>query len=350
MEIPKPIELLYAELLQRLNSQTSYIKTKYEVFVDRLRFNYGTILTIGARPGHGKTTFRNALLWDIIQSNPDKWINIVDFQLDMDPVSLFEKDMKRLNIKIEKPTKRIYSSEEEAKRETNNVEQKIKNLLKNTNWQIISSIADIKALEGWVDTLLSEMIKNKPSHMEAINIVTLDFALMVPSNKERGLDIVSLMHTFQRIRNKYKALCIVLTQLNREVNEKSRLKEGTYGNRIMDRDFYGSDAFMQYSDLVVAIDVPFSRGITLWSEKQIPVDEKMVVINVIKDRITGTLDSYIYLKDNLDFKFYNRIDDINDTTIEPIHSIDDDTDEENDNNEDIKILDIQDQIDQDLQF
>lgn len=313
MELPKSLGQLYMEMLERLSKNTGYIKTKYEIFYNRLRLNQGTIVSIGARPGHGKTTFRNALIWDIIKNNPEKRINIIDFQLDMDPIALLEKDIKRLG--FDPKPKKVSVIPKDHEQEKDQIAEHLKRLLSNCDWKVITSIPDIKSMEAWSDSMLTEMTKINPGKQDIINIVTLDFALMVPTSKEKGIDLVSLMHCFQRIRNKHKALCIVLTQLNREVNEKTRIKNGVFGNRIMDKDFYGSDAFLQYSDLVIGLDVPALRGISLWSEKQIPVTDKHVIINIIKDRITGTLESFIYLKDNLDFKYYEKVENLDETSI-----------------------------------
>ncbi|GIU70091.1 MAG: hypothetical protein KatS3mg002_1327 [Candidatus Woesearchaeota archaeon] len=282
------IKDLLKNYYKEFEKDKSYFISKYEFLYNKLRKDQGYIITIAGRPGHGKTVLRQAILWDIINRNQDCIFNIVDFQLDVPLAYLIEKDMAREG----------YNS--------NNKEHLVefgKRIIeRGNNIHFIDSINNVEEIYT-----ASRYIFDNNTGANVYNIMTLDFAGLLPHSKTEG-GIAEFLNICKKLRREHNCICIILTQLNRNVNDNSRIKPSSALNRILDTDIYGSDLFMQYSDLLLTIDIPIKRGISIWSEKSIMCDNNTVIITLLKDRISGNLSTYVYEKNNFDYIFKFNVD------------------------------------------
>ncbi len=282
------IEDLLRSYYKEFDKDKSYFKSKYEFLYNKIRKDQGYIITIAGRPGHGKTILRQAILWDLINQNSDVIFNVVDFQLDVPLTYLLEKDMAREGYDYNK--------------KDHIIEYGKKIINKGVNVHFIDSINTIEEIYTYARLVFDN---NKGDNV--CNILTLDFAGLIPQSRVEG-GISEFLNICKKLRKEYNCISIVLTQLNRNVNDNSRIKQASPLNRILDTDIYGSDLFMQYSDLLITIDVPLKRGINIWSEKSIMCDNDTVIITLLKDRITGNLSTYVYKKNKFDYEFMYDLD------------------------------------------
>jgi hypothetical protein len=102
------------------------------------------------------------------------------------------------------------------------------------------------------------------------------------------------------MKKKYPVAFIVLSQLNRNIDDPKRQEEGSYGNYVLDSDIYGSDALLQHADVVMGINKPSIRKIRFYGpDKFIIEDEDVLVFHFLKSRNGTTRISFFKLDRNV---------------------------------------------------
>jgi hypothetical protein len=98
------------------------------------------------------------------------------------------------------------------------------------------------------------------------------------------------------MKKKYPIAFVVLSQLNRNIDNPDRSRDGEYGNYILDSDIYGSDALLQHADVVLGINKPSIRKIRQYGpERYIINDEDLLVFHFLKSRNGTTRMSFFKL-------------------------------------------------------
>jgi replicative DNA helicase len=106
----------------------------------------------------------------------------------------------------------------------------------------------------------------------------------------------SLGEALTMMKKKYPVAFIVLSQLNRNIDDPKRQEEGSYGNYVLDSDIYGSDALLQHADVVMGINKPSIRKIRFYGpDKFIIEDEDVLVFHFLKSRNGTTRISFFKL-------------------------------------------------------
>jgi len=75
------------------------------------------------------------------------------------------------------------------------------------------------------------------------------------------------------MKKHYPIAFIVLSQLNRNIDDPKRTMDGEYGNYVLDSDIYGSDALLQHADVVVGINKPSLRKIRQYGPERFIIDD-----------------------------------------------------------------------------
>jgi len=325
------INTLLKELVRISKEGVNYYKTKYEFLHNRIPINYGSVITIAARPGHGKSVLKQAITFDLIKQNPDRRWLIINYQLDMPKLIELKTDMVREKII---PNKEHPITEKEA--------IEFKNKFPHIcSYYIFDTINNVEDIYIWSSTIIKTVEGKLGNDVNKLSVlVSVDYASKVPS-KERIYTMDLLMNKCTELRKRHNVIFLMLAQLNRTVMEDKRRKDGSYLNRIMDLDLYGSDAFLQHSDMVLALDVPAKRGIINWSEHGIPITNKTVIISHLKDREQNSPETFIYEQYNYDYIFIEKVDDEPKTVLAKSYKKEDDEkDEDNSNNHSEEIEDL----------
>jgi replicative DNA helicase len=101
------------------------------------------------------------------------------------------------------------------------------------------------------------------------------------------------------MKKRYPVAFVVLSQLNRNIDNPDRSRDGEYGNYILDSDIYGSDALLQHADVVMGINKPSIRKIRQYGpERYIINDEDLLVFHFLKSRNGTTRMSFFKLDRN----------------------------------------------------
>ena len=245
-------------------------------------FEWGSLITIGARPGSGKTMFVSNLLRESKNLNPDQEFNILEFQLEMGNEQYATREFVAL-------TGLDYNKVLSSKQQLNDYEFQMiqqygedckylheKGIFRGQINQAITAKDLEKAVHFWYNKL-----GGKPM------VVTIDHSWLIKKDaneREKLQTLYNTVDTLVQLKNELPLIIIMITQLNRNVEDPLRKTPGNIGNYPTSSDIFGGDALMQGSDIVMAMSRPFTLDITSYGPKNYAVTEDGVFIHMLKVR------------------------------------------------------------------
>lgn len=246
-----------------INNRYHVLRTKYE-FLDNL-LDGPSIISIVARPQIGKTILLDLLVKDIISRN-EHIHGVLMFQLEMTAADIVQRDMIRLGLN--------YKDKEHIIRYIKYIEEKMSNI------HIIDQCGNINDMYNTAIQYIKE---------KGMCIIGIDHALILSQGAK---DMHALYNALVNLK-KAGAYVFVLSQLNREIMSEKRIKDQSNLAKVYETDIYGSDVVMQYSDVVIALDRPYLRGINIYGKEGIIVESDSLIIRYLKNR-KGHLGLYKY--------------------------------------------------------
>jgi hypothetical protein len=107
--------------------------------------------------------------------------------------------------------------------------------------------------------------------------MTLDHTLLVngAANEVERVILVNLVKELKRCMKHFKSIgrnlsCVILTQLNRNIEESDRMAEPGSQNFPKKKDIFGGDALFQMSDVVLVTMNPFQNQMEVYGPKKWP--------------------------------------------------------------------------------
>lgn len=253
---------------------------------------WGSMLTIGARPGAGKTMIMSQILREARQHNPDQDFNVLEFQFEMGDKQYAARQFAG-----------------EVALEYNKILSTDKQLDEFTYQQIKKYIEDTKTLEK--QGIRRDMISSSLTHSEIREailetyveygnkplLVTIDHSWLIkPYQKEEKL--ATLYNTTEMImglKNQIPIIVIMATQLNRSIDEASRKTPSSIVNYPTSSDIFGGDALMQGSDMVVAINRPYMADIRSYGPYAYQTKSESLFMHLIKIRNSNNKDNMLFM-------------------------------------------------------
>jgi replicative DNA helicase len=243
---------------------------------------WGSMLTIGARPGSGKTMIVSQILKESRVHNPDQDFSILEFQFEMgdkqyaarqfaaevglDYNSVLSTD-RQLDEFAYKMMKQHLSDTEQLERQ--GVQRKL-----------IKKPLDHQQMEKAIRYYYTEM-GSKPM------IVTIDHSWLIKKTAEEREKIQTLYNTSEmlmQLKNELPVLILMITQMNRTMEEASRIHPGNIGNYPTSSDIFGGDALMQASDMVVVLNRPYKYNLTSYGPKKYVAASENIFMHLVKVR------------------------------------------------------------------
>jgi replicative DNA helicase len=265
-----------------------------DAFCDGLEWR--TITVVGARPGTGKTLFMEQVVSDIIEKNPDQKFRVLKFQMEMvdetsairkfglitgaDYNTLMSKDGKLVDKKLFEKCVEYYKS--------------------TINNDLINVIYDTCTVNEMCATIHYELERYKNEDGTYPNmLVTIDHSALFKNDvgqKDKFDMLGALGEALTYMKKNYPVAFVVLSQLNRNIDDVKRQVEANYGNYVLDSDIYGSDALLQHADVVIGINKPSIRKIQKYGpEKFLIEDPDTLVFHFLKSRNGMTRISFFKL-------------------------------------------------------
>jgi replicative DNA helicase len=264
-----------------------------DAFCDGLEWR--TITVVGARPGTGKTLFMEQLISDIIEHNADQEFRVLKFQMEM----LDETNgIRKLSMNTGSDYNTLMSK-------GTPVDEKIFYKCvdfyeKSVNYDFIDVVYDACTIDEMCATIHYYMETNKKAGKTYTNtLVTIDHSALFKvgkGQKDKFEMLYALGEALTMMKKKYPVAFLVLSQLNRNIDNPDRARDGEYGNYVLDSDIFGSDALLQHADVVLGINKPSIRKIRQYGpERFIISDEDTLVFHFLKSRNGTTRLSFFKL-------------------------------------------------------
>lgn len=269
---------------KRRNGEIKSLRTPWPSFNDAGigGLEWGSMLTIGARPGSGKTMIVSQILRDAHRLNPDQKFNILEFQFEMGDEQYaarqFAGEMAEDYGVVLSKNKRL----EDFKVDMLNayIEQcKLLNS-KGIRRELISqALTHTEMREAIIEFYIEG--GRKPL------IVTIDHSWLIKkgSGEKDKFDVLyNTTEMLMKLKNEIPIIVIMVTQLNRSIDEPSRKTPASLSNYPTSSDIFGGDALMQGSDMVVILFRPFKSDIKLYGQYAYQVNPDDVFMHLIKMR------------------------------------------------------------------
>jgi replicative DNA helicase len=268
--------VIYAE--DRRTGKIASIQTPWDRFNDAgiNGLEWGTITVIGARPGGGKTLITNKITREAHKLNPFQKFAVLDFQFEM---LRRTNALREFSFHLKKSIKELSSADEQLSDEDLAVMRRYAEENADKNIFIVDEPVTVEMMEQTIYEFYDEV--------KLPVIITLDHSVLVKraateKNQLETLENLGAMAT--RVKKRIPCMWLILTQLNRSIENIERLKEGTSGNYIITSDIYGADALLMHADIMLGINRPHQLNLKVYGPDRYIVDPNLLAFHFLKVR------------------------------------------------------------------
>jgi hypothetical protein len=168
------------------------------------------------------------------------------------------------------------------------------------NTDVIDVVYDPCTVDEMCATIHYYMEAHKDEDGNYTNaLVTIDHSALLKVGKgqrDKFEVLYALGEALTYMKKHYPVAFLVLSQLNRNIDNPERSKDGDYGNYVLDSDLFGADALLQHADVVLGINKPSIRKIRFYGpERFIVNDEDLLAFHFLKSRNSTTRLSFFKL-------------------------------------------------------
>lgn len=264
-----------------------------DAFCDGLEWR--TITIVGARPGTGKTLFMEQLVSDVIEKNPNEDFRVLKFQMEMVDET---NGIRKFSLKTGQDYNTLMSKG--GNKIDKDIWNKCVDYYKNGEGNdIVNVVYDACTVNEFIATVKYEQERYKKDGVYPNMLVTIDHSALFKVDKyekDKFQMLGNLGEALTELKKKYPIAFVVLSQLNRNIDDPRRSEDGSYGNYVLDSDIYGSDALYQHCDVCIGINKPSIRKIRQYGpEKFVIEDPETLVFHWLKSRNGETKISFFKL-------------------------------------------------------
>lgn len=286
----------YNYIIKRKDGLIKSIRTPWAKLNNNLMdgLEWSGIYIFAGRPGSGKTSIVSQITNNAHLNNPSQDFAILNFQFEMSDRSIGARELtKPLNMDM----KKIFSADPTQKL-TNADLSDIKNYHQNKINDEIYYVTDPVTAKD-----ITKEVINFYNTIKKPIIVTIDHSVLTKKNVDETSQLetlynlsTELVYLKKKIPN---SLYIILSQMNRTIEDHERRRNGHIGNYPTSLDLFGADALMQNADAVIAINRPDLMGITEYGPEKIIVEDGMVIFHLLKNRFGEQ--SILFFKQDLKY-------------------------------------------------
>jgi replicative DNA helicase len=267
------------------------IKTPWSKFNDATTdgLEWNTLTVVAGRPGSGKTLIKDQIIREAFVLNPNEVFNVLEFQLEM---LARMSAVREYSAVLSKSYKYLCSADGELSEE--DLQRCYEYAKKKVNLPI-DIVEDAITAEEFKTVIEAYMEEKKVLGKHVKTIITLDHSILLKKKHgQQRLDaLAELGDVLTDLKRKYPILFIILSQLNRNIDNPERNEDGKYGNYVLDSDIFGGDAMLQHADTVIGINRPAKQKIRFYGpDKFIIEDETVLVMHFLKCRNGDTRMSF----------------------------------------------------------
>lgn len=244
------------------------------------------IITIAGMSGSGKTTMCSQLEDGLQELNPSHSFSFLNFSFEMLASRLLGK---KLSAKADLTSQQLYSA-------TTNLGDIEYNKLVHHSRDLLKRFIYYVEVPGTVEQIKQTILKfaAEPFNKDRTIIIFLDHTLLVRGkhgDKEKEI-LYDLMAMFNEMKKTIRCIIIILSQLNRNIEQRERITTKTL-HYPQKSDIFGSDAAYMYSDMVLVLHRPEILHITQYTPDDLPT-RNMVYFHYIKTRYSEPCMAQLY--------------------------------------------------------
>ena len=288
------------EMRGRMDGRIKSLATAWPKFNDATLngLEWNTLTVVGARPGVGKTLFMEQLVTEVIALNQDQDFQVLQFQFEMPEKTL---GMRAFSAITQKDYGVLHSKDEPLQEDIyNKCKQYTSTLNKNNKVFSIYRPCTVNEFCASIDYHFKTNVKEvNGTKVYPKLLVTVDHSALFKRDKhekDRFEMLYNLGEALTFMKRTYPLSFVILSQLNRNIDDPKRAVEGTYGNYVLDSDLFGADALLQHADIVLGINKPAARKIRYYGPERIQItDPETLVFHFLKCRNGDTRISFFRL-------------------------------------------------------
>jgi replicative DNA helicase len=265
------------------------LKTPWEKFNDATTdgLEWHSMTVIGGRPGSGKTLIKDQLVRESFRLNPDEKFRVLEFQFEM---LARTSAIREFSSVLGKSYKYLCSADGKLTNEDLEVcYEHAKERVKIPIDIVEEPITVNELKEVIVDYMNTHATRDDEGKVEFTKtIVSLDHSLLLkkaPFEKDKFDTLYNLGEAITELKRRFPIAFIILTQLNRGIDNPERNEDGKYGNYILESDIFGSDALLQHADTLIGINRPAKQKIRFYGpDRYIIENDRVLVLHFLKCR------------------------------------------------------------------
>jgi replicative DNA helicase len=265
------------------------IKTPWSKFNDATTdgIEWNTITVIGGRPASGKTLIAEQIVRESFALNPDEEFRVLQFQFEM---LARTQAIREFSSVIGRSYKYLCSADGKL---TDEDLQRCLKYAKNKVNQPINIVDTPCTVEEFKQTVNDyferhSSIDDEGKKVYKKTLITIDHSVLfkkAPYESSKNEMLNNLGEAMTMLKKIYPVAFIILSQLNRNIDNPERSEDGKYGNYILESDIFGADALLQHADTVVGINRPAKQKIKFYGPDRYIIDnDRILVLHFLKCR------------------------------------------------------------------
>jgi|LakMenEpi03Aug12_release.lakeMendotaPanAssembly.Ray.scaffolds.fasta_scaffold00082_118 replicative DNA helicase len=274
----------------RQEGRIKSLKTPWDKFNDATTdgLEWHSMTVIGGRPGSGKTLIKDQIVREAFKLNQGESFRVLEFQFEM---LARTSAIREYSSVLGKSYKYLCSAD--GKLTTEDLQKCYQHAVERVKYPIdvVENPITVNELKDIVQQYMNfHAIRDEDKNFVAYckTVVTLDHSLLLkkaPFEKDKYDTLYNLGEAITELKRKFPIAFIILTQLNRGIDNPERNEDGRYGNYILESDIFGSDALLQHADTLVGINRPGKQKIKMYGpDKYLIEDDRILVLHFLKCR------------------------------------------------------------------
>jgi len=243
---------------------------------------WGSITTIAGMSGSGKTAILNELETGLFHLNPSEDFAVLSFNFEMAARRLVGRKISKA---LNRTVKQMYNADLEegdknfTLKDYNSAVEYLKTI-KNVPVYYVDIPGTVREIVNTIEHFAMNMPENQYKGI----LVTLDHSILVKKfGEQTTLQVLyELAAAFNELKKKIKASFIIVSQLNRGIENVERIQNKNL-HFPMKSDVFGADALYQYSDVFMITHRPDMLKLNAYGPTDLPVKD-LIYFHYLKVR------------------------------------------------------------------
>ncbi len=272
----------------RMNGTIKSLRTPWAKFDDAGvgdGIDWQTTLILAGRSGNLKSTIKDNILQKSFDLNPDQTFRVLDFSFEM--LSKVTA-LREFSSATGKTYKYLCSHDGQFNKEDLRICYEYAKEKANPVKYPVDIIEEPCMVNQFVEIVHEYMEAYKTESGYTKTIISVDHSLLFIKAPYEGNEhemLANLGKALTMLKRKYPVIFIILSQLNRNIEQTARSENGKHGNYIVASDIYGSDSLLIHADIVVASNRPYLMQIQWFGPSRYIISgEDVVVLHFLKCR------------------------------------------------------------------